>query len=125
MPRYDVRVTALTLDVPYDWLDTSLARLDLPGMTKGGRGVRRSLSDQAVLTLSIALQLTEALGVGLERAIALANALTEAPDGIVQAGPVTLRVDLPAAQAELRARLRDALERVVPIRRDRPPSTAR
>ncbi len=121
MPRYDARVAAAALDVEYRWLDTTLPRLDLDGVAGGGRGRRRTLTDQSILLLLVARELTESLGLPLERAVGLARRLLEDPAGSIDAGPVHLTVDLPRCQALLRERLASAVELAVPIRRGRPP----
>jgi hypothetical protein len=121
MARYDVRVAALALRVEYDWLDTTLAKIEVPGVARGGQGVRRTLTDSAVAILATAIELHDKLGVSLERGVALADALLRVPGGAIHLGSVTVTVDTAQIQRRLLGQLTDAMERVVPVRRGRPP----
>jgi hypothetical protein len=124
MARYDVRVVALALDVPYPWLDTTLARIEVPGVTRRGHGVRRSATEHAVVVIGLALELVRELGVGMERGVAVAQTLAGEAAGGLQMGLVTLSVDVLQFQRQIHLRLQEAVERAVPVRRGRPSASA-
>lgn len=120
MARYDVRVAALALDVPYRWLDSVLARHNVAGVTAESQGVRRSVADESLTILAIARDLHEQLGLPIARALDAAHRLQA--DGQLRAGAVSLSIARPALEASLAAAAADAVERVVPRRRGRPPA---
>lgn len=119
MARYDVRTAALALDIPYPTLDVLLARHDVCGVTRSAQGIRRTVDDAALVTLRIAIDLRDGLGVSFERGLEIARGLQRS--GEARQGAVTISVNLEAVRLDLAARLSDAIERAVPIRRGRPP----
>ncbi|MDX2182699.1 MAG: hypothetical protein SFW08_01830 [Gemmatimonadaceae bacterium] len=121
MPSYDVRAASLALDVPYAALDVLLARHDIVGVSKGGQGVARRIHDDGLLRLAIALQIQPVIGSDTRSALHLAEQLVSA-GGVLAEGPLEIRVDLAAVRSALMARMSDVVERVVPVRRGRPPS---
>lgn len=124
MARYDVAVAALALDVPARWLDSVLARHDVPGVTRSVQGVRRTISDDAMLLLACARDLHLEGRVPVPVALEAAAALVR--DGQWRTGTVTWSVALPTLRQELATAIADAIERAVPRRRGRPPGqTAR
>jgi hypothetical protein len=125
MPRYDVRTAALALDVPYAWLDVTLARYPVAGVSKSGPGASRSVTEEAVATLRLARDFTEHLKVPIAEAIQVAEALLASPTGTVGRGALRLGVDRERLAGDLRQRLEDATWRAVPRRRGRPPARDR
>lgn len=119
MARYDVRVAALALDVPYQWLDSLLARHHVLGVTAEVQGVRRSLTPDALARLTIARDLHESLGLPIARALEAADRLLAS--GVLAAGAVTLSVDRHALETAVAHAAAEAVDRVVPRRRGRPP----
>ena len=119
MPRYDVRVAALALDVPYRWLDTLLARHDIAGVTSEAQGVRRSLTEESLFVLTLVRDLHHHLGLPLGRAVDTAHRLQAA--GMLELGTLRLQLSPDRMRGDIARDLTDALERVVPRRRGRPP----
>nr|MCU0623251.1 hypothetical protein [Gemmatimonadaceae bacterium] len=104
---------------PYQWLDSLLARHEVVGVASETQGVRRTVSDEAMVTLAIVRDLTHELGIPTARAIRVAESATS--DGRYRAGTVTLHLDRAAVARRLAPHVADAVERVVPRRRGRPP----
>jgi hypothetical protein len=123
VPSYDVRAAALALDIPYRSLDVLLARHDVPGVSKGGQGVSRRVSDEGLLRLAVADELWRVLQLDVPAGLALADGLISA-GGELTAGDLRLTVDLVRLRARLASRMTDVIERVVPVRRGRPPKSA-
>lgn len=119
MARYDVRLAAVALDVEYHWLDSLLARHSVVGVVAESQGVRRTVTDDALVTLAIVRDLYRELGLPIGRAVAVAESLKES--GAVRAGYVALTVDRSRVADRLAPRVAEALERIVPRRRGRPP----
>lgn len=119
MARYDVRLAAVALDVAYRWLDGVLARHRVEGVTSEVQGIRRTVSDDALVTLAIVRDLHAQAGLPIGRAIEIAERLE--PDGRLRLGIVTVAVDRHAVARDLAPQVADAVERVVPRRRGRPP----
>lgn len=119
MARYDVRLAALVLDVPYPWLDVLLARHDVPGVGRAESGARRTISDDGLLTLAIARDLHHELGLPAPRALRVAATL--AATGCASVGVVSLNLDVAALRRQLLQAAADGVERVIPRRRGRPP----
>lgn len=120
MARYDVRLAAVALDVPYRWLDGVLARHRVEGVTSEVQGIRRTVSDEALVTLAIVRDFHAQVGLPIGRAIEIAERM--APEGRLALGVVAVAVDRPAIARALAPQVADALERVVPRRRGRPPT---
>ncbi|MCE2942040.1 MAG: hypothetical protein ACK53A_08520 [Gemmatimonadota bacterium] len=119
MARYDVRLAAVALDVGYQWLDSLLARHPVAGVVAESQGVRRTVTDDALVTLAIVRDLHHDLGLPLGRAVAVAESLQAS--GAMRAGLVALTVDRSQVVDQLAPRVSEALERIVPRRRGRPP----
>lgn len=126
-PRtYDVWVTALTLGVDTKWLDNLLSHHDIPGCAGARQGVARRISDQGLLAIALIHLLHSELGIPLGRAAALVRtAVAEnSLDSIRTASGIRLAVPLRELEAELRARLPDALQAAPRIARGRKPRHA-
>lgn len=122
MPRYDVALAALALDVEPAWLDVLLARNSIPGVIRETQGVKRTISDDALVQLAIVRDLHLHLGLAVPKAIPVAADLMQ--HGHHRVGAVQLQLDLPSLRTQLAAAAADAVERVVPRRRGRPPKTS-
>lgn len=77
------------------------------------------MTDDALVTLAIVRDLCRELGLSIGRAVAVAESLKES--GAVRAGHVALTVDRARVADRLAPRVAEALERIVPRRRGRPP----
>jgi hypothetical protein len=117
--RYDVAVAALALDVKAQWLDTLLARHDIVGVTRVTQGVRRTISEEAMVQLAIIRDLHVGGGLPIPAAVAMSQVLSQR--GEVTAGVVRWVADLPLLRQQVAAQVADAIERAVPRRRGRPP----
>jgi hypothetical protein len=120
--RFDVRVAAAALDIDERWLDVTLTRFPVVGVTRGRRGVRRTLSLDAVVCAGIAYALVHHAGVGVESALDISHRLLRQPDGELRLGTGTLRLsmDLSDVRRDIQLRLARAVELSVDIPRGRP-----
>jgi hypothetical protein len=91
------------------------------GVVRGGQGVGRRIHDDGLLRLAVALHAQAFLGCDTKAALALTERLL-ASGGVLREGPLELRLDLAAIRAALASRMSEVVERVVPVRRGRPPS---
>ena len=92
-------------------------RVDQPG--RQGRSRRVDVDTAQVIDL---VALLSRLGVAATESLALVRRLRDAPASELELGPgLTLRYDRDVHRGDLDTRLRDAVERVVPRRRGRPP----
>jgi hypothetical protein len=142
---YDIAVAALALDVDRKWLDNLTSQHAIPGTEHLARGVARRLTLRALVIAAVVRDLNQLLGVPVARAVALSTQLSEQVDrgssGGVVAGAVLissseapvvrlgqnieLRFNLAEIERRIEVRLLDAMERVVPRRRGRPPRKER
>jgi hypothetical protein len=138
---YDIAVAALAIGVDRKWLDNLTSQHSIPGTEHVARGVSRRLSLRALVTAAIVRDLNQSLGVPVARAVAVSIELLDHAEGRVvdgdgSGGPpvgspgavggrvsdsIELRVDIGRIERDIEARLLDAMERVVPRRRGRPP----
>ena len=123
MPRaYTLATAALALGVTNKWLDNTLSHFKLPGVHQERQGIARRLTVDSLLTLSVAVTLVSYLDTSIGRAIEIAHRLL-AGSGRQMLGPLELRIDLQAAQAQLLERLERAVEMAPTPRRGRPPKS--
>ena len=142
---YDIAVAALALDVDRKWLDNLTSQNAIPGTEHLARGVARRLTLRALVIAAVVRDLNQVLGVPVVRGVALSTRLIELVDrgssGEVVAGAelasssgapvvrlgenIELRFDLAEIERRIEVRLLDAMERVVPRRRGRPPRKER
>ena len=122
MRAYTVATVAVALRVSPKWVDNILSHHNVRGVTQSRQGIARSLTEEAVSVLEIALRLSKAFGIpvaqGLEIAqsvIASGAANPEQTDGLC-----TLTVDAAAVRRHVAARLVDAVEYATNPRRGRP-----
>lgn len=109
---YDAAVAALTLDVPYKWIDNLLSRHRIPGVEQTTQGTTRRLSPAAIVRIRVIRILSEELGVPVARAVSLSGLLASSPDWRASLGDGigTLQVDRAAAERWVTRRLGDAVE---------------
>ena len=122
---YDVRVTALALDVQHKWLDNLLSQHRIPGVEGGRQGVGRRVSDRGLLAIAVIRALSRDGGLPVSRAVRL---VTLAPDPVPDedviigiAPGVELRVRLAELERRMRDRLAEAIEAAPRVPRGRPP----
>lgn len=122
MARFDVRVAAVALQIGPEWLSVLLTRFPIVGVTRGRRGVTRTLSLDAVVCVGLAHALVQDAGVGAGPALDLAHRLLREPGGELRLGngSVRLSIDAAAARRAASARLALAVEQSVDIPRGRP-----
>ncbi|HEY0241194.1 MAG TPA: hypothetical protein VGC52_00890 [Gemmatimonadaceae bacterium] len=123
MPAYTVAATAVTLGMPIKWVDNVLSHHEVPGVSQSRQGVSRRLAPQAILTLDLALRISNALGVPISRALELSASLLRQPGGTttIDLGQgVSLTIDLEEVRSELLERLAHAVEVAPSPRRGRP-----
>ncbi|HEX6053431.1 MAG TPA: hypothetical protein VFZ21_29385 [Gemmatimonadaceae bacterium] len=112
MPVYDVAAAAEALGVSAKQVDNILSRNSLPGVEHKRRGVSRRITPEAVVTLSIILELGDALGLPVPSAFGVAQALRE-HGGVLELGPFArISVDFDALHTSTVARLDAAVEAV-------------
>lgn len=122
MRAYTVAAAAVTLEVPQKWLDNILSHHSVTGVVKSRQGVSRRLSPQAVLTLEIAIRLSEAFSIPFGRALELAQASLQRPSVSTAGKRITLTIDIESIESDLGARLANAVEIAPAPRRGRPPA---
>ena len=120
MRAYTVATAAVTLQMPPKWIDNVLSHHSVGGVAKSRQGVARRLTPQALLSLEIAIRLSEALSIPTARALQLAQELIGKPSGSTTGKGITLTVDLESIKSELTDRLAHAVE-IAPLpKRGRP-----
>ena len=119
---YDAAVAALTLDVPFRWIDNLLSRHDVPGVEHGARGATRRLSPDALRHVATVRLLNEELGIPVGRAVDLAREVLarETPSLPLAAGGAELLVRVDLLDRRIAARLADAVESAPRRPRGRP-----
>ena len=122
MPTYHIDIAGLVAGADQKWVDNLISRFPVDGVERSTHGVSRRISTPAVRQIVLARRLVTALGVQVGAAVALANGLLSSQDGSVSLrNGLELRIDRNAFDAEIERALTDAVERVVPARRGRPP----
>lgn len=117
---YTVATAALALKVGPKWIDNALSHHSVPGVVQERQGVRRRLSEEALLILAIALHLIDNLGATLAHALPIAHSLARLGHHSAS-NELSISIDLTTIRAQLQARLEAAIE-VAPVpRRGRPP----
>ncbi len=123
MRAYTVATTAVTLKVPVKWVDNVLSQNRIEGVIRLRQGVARRLTPRAVITLDIALCLSETLGASISTALGIAARLVQNPEQeSMEIGKgLHLSIDLSRIEADVMDRLAHAVEIAPSPRRGRPP----
>jgi hypothetical protein len=117
---YTVAAAAVTLRMPVKWIDNVLSHHTVPGVARSRQGVSRRLTPQAILSLEIAIRLSNALSISVARSLELATRLVREHGELSAGKGLTLALDIEVIQAELAERLANAVE-IAPLpRRGRP-----
>lgn len=122
MRSYTVATVALTLGVTSKWIDNALSRFAVSGVVQKGQGISRRLTPQSVVSLYIAIELGNSLGLPLADALRIAHQITAegAPPQVGLFPFAYLAIDVKAVTGELGERLAHAVE-VTPLpKRGRP-----
>lgn len=123
---YDAAVAALTLGVPYKWIDNLLSRHRIPGVEQATQGITRRLSPAALVRIRVIRILSEEMGVPVSRAVRLADELGALAHGIpLGEGEGTIRIDFEATERWIARRLGDAMESAPRKPRGRPARRSR
>jgi hypothetical protein len=122
MRLYDVAVATLAIDAPRKWTDNVLSQHDLVEVISVRQGVARRIPYSSLIRLAIIRQLHAQLGIGVANAVQFADRLLESGQpALLEAGQVTLHVDLVSLRKAVDQRLSAALESAPSRRRGRPP----
>lgn len=119
---YSLATVAFAIGAEPKWVDNLLARHEVPGVARGGRGVELAVSAHGLLVVAAVRRLVAELGAPIAVALPLAVRLVARPEGLAELeGGLAVRLDRRALERELAARLVDAAEALAPRRRGRPP----
>ncbi len=118
---YSVAVAAVALNVHIKWLDNVFSHYTILGVDGGKQGRARRVDANAVLQLSIALELNSALGVPLSRGVGLARALLLEGKGRIPLPGGELYFDIEGRRAAVFRSLDTAVEIAPQPVRGRPP----
>ena len=122
MPLYNTTTTAAALGVKPKWLDNLLSHNDIQGLQSESQGVSRRLSLGTVITLALAKELIDTIGLPAPAALRLAVRINNNPVSEIALSPhlsVSTRAD--ALKAAVLSRLAGAVEVAPTPRRGRPP----
>ena len=120
MRAYNTAVVASVLGVTSRWLDTVVATSRIPGVQPARQGKSRAITPRAIVTIAVAIELTQQLGAALPSALDLARHLVDG--GEYRPTPeLLLRLDVDAIERRIALRLADAVDAHPPARRGRPP----
>lgn len=121
---YHVDIAVFAAESDRKWVDNLLSHFDVPGVESAKQGVARRVSADGVYHIVLIRRLSLAVGLSLERAVALAQRLLRADASPVSLGhALELRIDRQAFHREVDDRIALAVEAVVPRRRGRPPAS--
>jgi hypothetical protein len=119
MRAYHIGAVSFAADADERWVDNLLTRYDLPGVSRGRRGVSRRISQAALRQVVLVRRLAADLGLPLAMAVRVAAKAIE--HGTARIGEIAeLRVDLAALDREIDARLAASADSVIPRPRGRP-----
>ena len=120
MRAYTVATAAVTLQVSPKWIDNVLSHHSIDGVAKSRQGISRHLAPHALLSLEVAIRLSEAFSIPTARALELAHELVQKSSGSTTGNAVTLTIDIESIKSDLGERLAHAVE-IAPLpKRGRP-----
>jgi hypothetical protein len=122
---YTVATAAVALRVNPKWVDNVLSHHTVRGVTQSRQGIARSLTEEAVSVLEIALRLSKAFGIPIPHGLEIGQSfITDGTTSPEYAGDgCVLSVDASAIRRHVAARLADAVEYAPIPRRGRPRSS--
>jgi O-acetyl-ADP-ribose deacetylase (regulator of RNase III) len=122
---YSPRAVALAVGTKLKWVDNLLSHHELPGVSRGRRGIERKIDQRGVLAVALVRMLTGELGIPAKAAVSIIAAAIESRDRdrgrFASPSGVTLLFPLDEIERHLRGRLVDAMEAVGQVPRGRPP----
>jgi hypothetical protein len=119
---YSIAAVAFAIAAEPKWVDNLIARHDVPGVDKRGRGLELRVSAPALLLIAATRRLVLDLGIPVAVALPLASRLVADPDGAARIGTaLDVRLDRRSLERDVAARLVEAAEAIAPRRRGRPP----
>lgn len=115
---------AFALGVTKKDLDNILSRYPIRGFERGRQGQARRLSLASIEQVAIAIDLAHDYAIPVPTALLLAEEALSSPEGVILSPGrhLALHVDLDRIRRDIQAKLTDAIERVIPPRRGRPPT---
>src|SRR5688500_96476 len=102
---YTVGTVALALNAPTKWVDNVLSHYQVSGVLQKRQGIPRKVSLEGVLHLSLALLLTDELGIPTATALRLARTVSEGSGEHRTDSGITIALDLSSIRAGLERRL--------------------
>jgi hypothetical protein len=122
MRLYDIAVATLAVGAPRKWTDNVLSQHELPDVISVRQGVARRIPYPALIRLAVIRQLHTHLGIGVANAIQFADRLLDSGQAaVLEAGQISLSLDLISLRKAVDERLASALESTPSRRRGRPP----
>lgn len=114
---------AFALGIKKKDLDNILSRNPVRGYERGRQGMARRLSLASIEQVALAIDLARDYSIPIPTALLLAEEALASREGVVVApsGHIALHVDLERIRRDLHAKLAEAIDRVIPPRRGRPP----
>lgn len=114
---------AFVLGIHKKDLDNILSRHALRGFERGIRGLSRRISMESIEQVAVAIDLARDFSIPIPAALALSDRVMRSREGVITSpdGHLALHADLDRIRRELHGRLSEAIERVIPPRRGRPP----
>ena len=120
MRSYHVEIAALAAFADEKWVDNLLSHFTVPGVESARQGVARRITQRGLEHIALVRSLARDVGLPLARAVDMAMRLLDSPNGVIELpGPLELRFDRLAFEAELSSRVAEAAERSTPARRGR------
>jgi len=117
---YTVATAALAINVPAKWIDNVLSHFTIPGVEQARQGIRRRLTEEALLILELAHELNDNLATPLAASVRIAETLLRSGRYPIS-DHTLLAANVETLRQTLAVRLAAAVE-VAPIpRRGRPP----
>jgi len=123
--RYSIAVVALAADAPPKWVDNLLSQHRLPGIRSERRGVAREIDEAGALAIMVTRRLHADLEMTVARAVDCARQVIESresPSQIRLGHGISIVIDIPALERQLRHAIVAAMEGFVQPRRGRPRS---
>lgn len=113
---------AFALGIAKKDLDNILSRYHVRGFDRGRRGVARRLSLASIEQVALAIDLSRDYSIPTPTALLLAEEALSSREGVISSpgGHLAIHVDVGRIQRDLRAKLTEAIEHVIPPRRGRP-----
>lgn len=115
---------AFALGINKKDLDNILSRYEVRGYERGRQGLARRLSLASIEQIALAIDLSRDYGIPIPHALLLAEEALSSREGVVvsPSGHLAMHADLERIRRDLHAKLAEAIDRVIPPRRGRPPA---